>query len=246
MRSSAVEGVPEGWRAVAGSSPAERLLEGTWESLERNAQREAFRVEVSGGSLFVKRYDPGTLAGRVRDFVLRRKPYRSFVWGRRLAEAGFATPRPVALWLRGGGLPREALIVTEWLEDARQWDRHLAGRWREDPAAARAALQEVAKLLGRLHAQRFDHGDLRTNIVFAGPEPKRPFLIDLDDLWWWPTRARRVKNLQRMHRVLARSWSLGPLERELFFQAYGAEAGLPAGSLDRLGKEVFAAVPGPG
>ncbi len=117
-----------GWRAAAETPECllGELGQGSWVPLQSQPGRATFRCEDGSSCYFVKRYLPTSLSGRVRDFVARRKPQLAFARGRELLGGGVGTPEPLGLFLRGAGIPAEALLVTEWVADARLWTEHLA------------------------------------------------------------------------------------------------------------------------
>lgn len=238
------------WRPVGGKGPQAgeilRLLRrGTWSALQSRPDRIAYRVESPEGEdpVFVKHYTPKGLAGRVRDFGLRRKPQRAFSLGRQLERSGVDTPRPLGLFALGRGLWREALLVTEWMGPTRAWPEHLAREASEKGAAPGfwEGVLSLARLLGALHRLGFYHGDLPGNLVFAGKDGSwRPFLVDLEELHPWLSRRRRVKNLEELGRALSDLSILSLRDRWDFLREYAGAAGLDASepaSLWRQGRE---------
>lgn len=232
------------WRS-AGRAP--RLLlggldRGTWVPIQSQAGRTAYRVEDGPTRYFVKRYRPESLVGRMRDFGVRRKPQRAFARGRALVEAGVGTPAPLGLLLRGGGLPAEALLVTEWLPDAGLWTESLARRAREDRREAGHALTALGGLVGSFHALGYYHGDLAGNLLICGTGPgTRAYLIDLEELRGRLSRKRRVKNLEELGRALPDLEVISLRERWVFLEAYAAAAGLSPASARDLWREGRAA-----
>ncbi len=213
-----------GWRSFGADSGrlVALLEEGPWEPVQEGVGRSCYRVGPAGGAVFAKRYLPAGLRGRLRDFLLHRKPWRAFARGSRLARDGLSTPRPQGLFLRGRGLWREALLVTEWIGPTRDWQRAVTGG-RGGPDGGLASL---ARLLGALHARGYYHGDLAGNLVFAGEGHGRPFLLDLEDLHRPLSWKRRVKNLEELGRALP---DLGPVslrDRWSFLLLYADAAGL--------------------
>ncbi|GAB4255749.1 MAG: hypothetical protein Kow0092_01200 [Deferrisomatales bacterium] len=222
-------GAPDGlgrgdgrWRPRRGSAPglAHLLSRGTWHPLGARPDRCAYRVDTPAGPFFAKHYAPGSLAGRWRDFALRRKPQRAFARGLALAEGGVATARPLGLFSRGGPLWHQALLVLEWLDGAEPWERCLSGG-----AADAPVLEALAATLGGLHRRGLYHGDLPANLVAAGGERGllRVYVVDLEDLKRGLGRRRRVKNLEELGR---RAPGLAVRRQGAFLQAYCREAGL--------------------
>ncbi len=227
-----------GWRPFGKDSArlVALLREGPWEPLQEGAGRSCYRVGPAGGAVFAKRYLPGGLGGRLRDFLIHRKPWRAYTLGIRLVREGLSTPRPLGLFLRGRGLWREALLVTEWVGPALGWREAVAGG-RRGPDGG---VSSLGRLLGALHARGYYHGDLAGNLVFAGDGRDRPFLLDLEDLHRPLSWKRRVKNLEELGRALPDLGAVSLRERWSFLLAYVDAAGLDpsrAGVLWRNGRE---------
>lgn len=219
------------WRLGAGDGGyRERLAGGRWTALQIGGDRAAYRVDTSEGPVFTKTYAPRGWTGRVRDFALRRKPQRAFHRGLALRAAGVGTPEPLALFLRGRFVAREALLVCAWLPVPRSWFEEVmvASPLAHDPRGFRAALEEFGLLLGRLHAQGWYHGDLRANVLFGGAEEgrRRAQVIDLEDLWGCLSQDRRLRNLESLARTAEDLMTVPLRERWRFLRAYARAAGL--------------------
>ncbi len=215
---------------MAGSAPGlSSLLErGTWKELGRRPGRVTFRIETPRGPLFAKRYAP---ASRLR---LGRTPHRAFARARLLHAAGVSTPAPLGLYVRGRLWPREAVLVTGWLEDAVPWARFLreVASERENGAAA------VAALVAHLHRLGWAHSSLTEHLVFARHRGGyRPFLLGPEGVVRPATRRRRVGNLAELAREVSPE-TLGLRERWAGLRAYGAVLGLEREALRRLWREV--------
>jgi tRNA A-37 threonylcarbamoyl transferase component Bud32 len=124
--------------------------------------------------------------------------------GHALLSRGIATARPIGVWRPGR--TGESYLATEWIPGAE--NLHLYG-WRLASLAARErgkraieCLESVGHLIGRLHAWRIAHRDLKAvNLLVARDTAGlRAYLIDLDGLEfrrWLPPRTR-WKNLARL------------------------------------------------
>ncbi len=137
------------------------------------------------------------------------RAWNAFHQGLILRELEIATPQPLAVvsiersgalheYLLTAAVPG-AISMQDWLATHRSdGSQHHARRQRFKLA------QQLGLLLQRLHAERFDHRDLKpTNLLLS--DEGRVWLIDLDGLWRWPIlpRARRVQNLARLWAGLA-------------------------------------------
>jgi len=222
---------PGPWVAAAGSAPGllSLLERGTWKELGRRPDRVTFRIETPRGPLFAKHYVPARTFGP----GLGRTPHRAFARARLLHAAGVSVPAPLGLYLRGRLRPREAVLVTGWLEDAVPWARFLreVASERENGAAA------VAALVGHLHRLGWVHSSLTEHLVFARHRGGyRPFLLGPEGVIRPSTRRRRVGNLAELAREVSLE-SLGLRERWAGLRAYGAVLGLEREALRRLWRE---------
>ncbi|NOY45246.1 MAG: hypothetical protein GXP50_07325 [Deltaproteobacteria bacterium] len=217
------------WAAAAGSAPGlfSLLERGTWKELGRRPGRITFRVETPRGPLFAKHYAPASGPG------LGRTPHRAFARARLLHAAGVSTPAPLGLYLRGRLWPREAVLVTEWLEEVVPWARFLQNvpPERENGAAA------VGALVAHLHRLGWVHSSLTEHLVFARHrEGHRPFLLGTEGVIRPSTRRRRVANLAELAREVSLE-ALGLRERWGGLRAYGAVLGLEREAVRRLWRE---------
>jgi tRNA A-37 threonylcarbamoyl transferase component Bud32 len=173
---------------------------------------------LSGGprAVIVKRF-AGSWKGAVASLFRPPPALRSYVLGHGLRLRGFPTPRPLAVWHRRRfGLPMEGYLVTEKVPEA----IHLrAFVERVGPGErARAVLDQLARLLRRLHDAGLSHRDLKAANVLvsaAGYAMSVRGLRDLPpcpgrDLVWLIDlvgarrsgrvgRRRRVRDLARLH-----------------------------------------------
>ena len=212
--------------------------------MQAGADRAAYEVRTPQGSIFVKHYKPSGLRGRLRDFVLRRKPQRAFAYGRLLRGRGVSTPEPLGLFVSGRCFPREALLATRWLGTSTPWSRRLSGGGDRPPARSgvRRELCGLARLLGQLHGAGFYHGDLAGNLFFAGAKDREePYLVDLEDVRRLLTRRRRVKNLEELGRGVLDLEAVSLSDRWVFLRAYAEAAGLGVDEARRLWREARAA-----
>lgn len=173
-----------------------------------------------------------------------------------LLARGIATPQPLAcLEPPGNGRWSESFLMTRWLPGAvdlhhRAWSLAALSPLERRRAADRAA-QTIGHLLGRMHAWRISHRDLKwCNVLIESNDAPQAFLVDLDGLRL-PRRWRlagpiayrtRVRNLAR----LAVGRTLHPwLSRTTcwrFVRAYASHhAELSRADVKRLARDVSAA-----
>jgi tRNA A-37 threonylcarbamoyl transferase component Bud32 len=140
----------------------------------------------------------------------------------------------------GRWIPREALLVTEWLGSLTKWSRHLTGEVprARSPDEHRHALRGLARQLGKLHRLGLYHGDLSANLVFAQIDGRDdPYLIDLEALSGRLSRKRRVKNLEELGRGIRDLRAVSLRDRWLFLKAYASAADLDVSEARRLWRE---------
>jgi tRNA A-37 threonylcarbamoyl transferase component Bud32 len=164
--------------------------------------------------------------------------------GHALLARGIATARPLIVCRPSGG--RDSFLATEWINGAENLHLFL---WRiaglpprQKGQLARQCIERLGALVGRLHAWRFAHRDLKAgNLVAAqSGDDVDVYLIDLDGLRLrrWLPRSTRACNLARLAASLElHPWITRPL-RLRFFLAYLKHAGAPRGDWKRLWKEV--------
>jgi tRNA A-37 threonylcarbamoyl transferase component Bud32 len=140
--------------------------------------------------------------------TLGRRPARS-AWhlGRRLLAMGIPTARPLAMCQPGGSwLFRAGYLATEWIEAAE--NLHLYG-WQLAAYPSRQRLQCAARcaeslgcLVGRIHALRIAHRDLKgANLLVAQRGDRvETYLVDVDGVRFCRRLSprRRAADLARL------------------------------------------------
>ncbi len=124
-----------------------------------------------------------------------------------LLSRGIATARPLAMWEpRQGWLFRPSYLAVEWIHSAE--NLHLYG-WQlaKQPVAQRLRLaascaESLGRLIGRMHARRISHRDLKGANLLVTDDPHRPkaYVIDVDGVRICRrlSSARRAANLARL------------------------------------------------
>lgn len=154
-----------------------------------------------------KRYRPRNWWKSFCSLFRRSRARRAWRLGHALLARRISTARPLAVCEpRRPPVSGTCFLATEWIESAE--NLHLAGwQWKSRPGperhrwAARCA-ESLGRLLGRLHALKFAHRDLKAaNLLVVEDGPSvATYLIDLDGLR--PRRRlssrRRASNLARL------------------------------------------------
>ncbi|MDR0673147.1 MAG: hypothetical protein LBF93_05730 [Zoogloeaceae bacterium] len=133
------------------------------------------RVEASGRTFIVKRYNIKDFRHALRRFWRRSRAWRAWREGNRLLALGIPTARPLALierrWLWFSGV---AYLVMEYLPGEDILHRLQTG----DMTARRAEIAAVWDLFADLVRARLSHGDMKGNNLIW--QEGRWALIDLD------------------------------------------------------------------
>lgn len=221
------------------SASAETLL---WENMHQP-------VKLDRGSLIVE----ADLCLGDDTVHVAYKRYRARKWWKQLL-APFRPARAVQSWKRGHalqlrGIPAarpvvaverrrpwyrcESYLAVQWIEGSENLHLYL---WRmaEKPTQVRMCqanrcAESIGRLLGRMHAQRVLHGDLKgSNLLVADRNGRiESFLVDVDDVCLDAdtSRANRVADLARLAASLeAHPW-VSRTVRLRFLRAYLKAAG---------------------
>lgn len=147
------------------------------------------RATLAGTDVVIKRFNPQTLAKRMKLLVLPNPALRAWRNAAVVTGCGLHTARPIGCISRrdGNGLLRHYLI-TDYLSGP-----SAEAYFRDEtiPAAARAAAAErILEALRTLHQAGYVHGDLKgRNIIL---QDGAPCFIDLDSLMYrWPAPVLR-------------------------------------------------------
>jgi len=232
--------------AVAGYSAAdlarlvddpEQLMSQHWDEpvkLSRASTMVTARVMLDGVSTPVayKRLQPRHWWKRVADLARRNRALSAWLVGHALLERGIATARPIAVvvprdWRRLGA----GYLATEWIDDALNLHLFL---WQvaqlpldERRTVTRQMAIALGKLIGRMHAWRVSHRDLKgCNLLLSRRgEQVIAYLIDLDGV---KIRRRlgyreQVRNLARLAASAEAHALVQHSDRRSFLKAYAQE-----------------------
>lgn len=187
---------------------------------------------------------------RLLAWARRSRAMTSWVVGHALAERGIATTRPLAVCIPRGWRARcEGYVLSEWIDGAQ--NLHLyAWQLAQQPPGPRArraaqAAFSLGRLVGRLHAWRIAHRDLKgCNLLLAEkPGTVDAYLLDMEGVRILRrlSRAEQVRNLARLAASIeAHPW-VSRTDRMRFLRSYAREQ-LPAQvDLKALWRDVAAA-----
>lgn len=154
---------------------------------------------------------------------------RTWRLGHRLLKCDIATARPLAVVVpRGLWASRSSYLASEWLDGTRhlvEFGRSLAAlQPTQRRPVLRSAVMAVAQLIGRLHAARMSHRDLKSVNLLVRPrgDGVEAFVVDLDGvlcLPWLPA-WRRWRDLARLVVDLPFLPSIGRTLRLRFLKTY--------------------------
>jgi tRNA A-37 threonylcarbamoyl transferase component Bud32 len=164
-----------------------------------------------------KRFAPRRALEPLAALARPTQTLRSYLLGHALRLRCLPTPRPLAAWHRcRAGLPHEGYLLTEKVPDAldlRTFIDRLGG-----PAARtrlRGLIDQVGRLLARMHRRRLSHRDLKAPNLLVSPAPALvtgrgiaplppgpPAETGVDQVWFIDlVGVRRLRRLRRSRKV---------------------------------------------
>jgi tRNA A-37 threonylcarbamoyl transferase component Bud32 len=161
------------------------------------------KVDVSGRSLLIKRYNIKNPAHWLKRFWRPSRAWHAWREAHRLTFLGIATPKPLALlekrflWLRRG-----AYLVTEHLSGP-DIIQHLAP-YVENGDVPEAELLALDRLFADLIRERISHGDFKGHNLLW--QDDRWMLIDLDSMCQHRTQASFAPAYARDRARFMRNW----------------------------------------
>lgn len=184
----------------------------------RGEATDKVRVTHAGREYFLKRYNCGGWAYRLKNAFRRSRARRSWLAVRRFVERQVPTPAPLLcleerrLRLLGRSFLLFPFIAGEAGSFLDLWPR-LTGTQRHE------CLSRLGEIVGRMHHRGLLHGDLNWRNILAAREGGglRFYLVDLDGSRLVTTMSQRqaVRDLDHFLRDLERSGA-GPELREAF------------------------------
>lgn len=198
-------------------------------------------------SVAYKRIQPRTLWKRLARWGRPSRALHHWVMGHALLERGIATAEPlcvlVPLGMQRGGVE---YLATRWIDGGENlhqfaWRMALLSPTERRPLV-RQALQTLGQLIGRLHAWRIAHRDLKgCNLMLVEREREiDAYVIDLDGV-----RIRRqLDHVEQVHNLArlaasaqAHNW-LTRADRLRFMRAYAHELRASSAQRKRWAREV--------
>jgi tRNA A-37 threonylcarbamoyl transferase component Bud32 len=174
------------------------------ETLQAKGVRTTVRLVWTAGTYVVKHYVEPTRRHAIKQLVLRSRARRTWNVTRRLADAGIATPRPVAcIENRIGPLRRDSYVVYPYVEG-----RTLRSFLSPTAYDSRATIENLWQQLRDLWHQL---GDLRASLADANVGTYvvdvhgRLWVIDLDKASFYRSAKSAALHQERTWKRLLRS-----------------------------------------
>lgn len=164
--------------------------------------------------------------------VLRgNRARRAWRLAQRMEQLGIATATPLAAIIPRWELRNpDSFLMTAWVEHSCNLDLRLQafGESPLSPGHTKAAARSLGRLLGRMHACRISHRDLKaSNVLLQETSTDASArIIDLDGaaVRWHVSRRRRARDLARLVIDLGRFPIVSRAQRMRFLKAYLAAA----------------------
>lgn len=204
--------------------------------LTRGTQLVEARLETNEGvlALAYKRYRSRNWWKLLVDQLRGSRARRSWKAGHALLARGIATPRPLLCIEPRRRVSAASYLGTTWIDNARNlhelaWE--LA--WTAPAERARrvaACAESLGAVVGRLHAWRYSHRDLKACnlLIVEGAEGVTSYVVDLDGVQrrWWLSRRVIARNLSRLATSLSHYAWISRTQRWRFLRAYARAAQL--------------------
>lgn len=179
-------------------------LVGHGEQLRENAARCTVRIEWNGTPYVLKHSIEPTLRHAVRQLIRPSRAWTTWQFTHRLADAGVATPRPVAcvenVW---GQLRRDSYLMYPYME-GRTLRSIFVNEARQLPELHARLWRQVHELWQQLLALGVSLGDTNLGNFIVSPDG-RLWLIDLDKSRFHRTASAAAPHQQRAWNQLLRS-----------------------------------------
>jgi hypothetical protein len=201
--------------------------------VKKNAPESAVSIISLDGlpKVCVKEFRWRGFAHSLKGLFRPRQSVRTFDNGVRLSDLSIGVAAPLVLFKRKSPIARGSDWVIMEAPDATELDRYVLARrsagWNNSEKAAFA--QAFGSFVGKLHAERVFHSDLKTcNILVSESSEMGGFsfrLIDYDDITVGElSEKRRIKNITQI--FLSTPLFFGPSSRMRFVREYARETGL--------------------
>ncbi|PBQ11687.1 serine/threonine protein kinase [Pseudomonas congelans] len=161
------------------------------------------RVEVSGRTLVIKRYNIKNFSHWLKRFWRPSRAWHSWREGNRLMFLGIATPKPLAVQeKRFLGLRSKAWLVTEFIDGPDIIERFAA--YVESGDAPEVELLALDWLFAQLIQARISHGDFKGHNLFWHVD--RWAMIDLDAMQQHSSQSSFAAAYARDRARFMRNW----------------------------------------
>ncbi len=161
------------------------------------------RVEVSGRTLVIKRYNIKNFSHWLKRFWRPSRAWHSWREGNRLMFLGIATPKPLAVQeKRFLGLRSKAWLVTEFIDGPDIIERFAA--YVESGDAPEVELLALDRLFAQLIQARISHGDFKGHNLFWHVD--RWAMIDLDAMQQHSSQSSFAAAYARDRARFVRNW----------------------------------------
>ncbi|KPX33245.1 Serine/threonine protein kinase [Pseudomonas amygdali pv. eriobotryae] len=168
------------------------------------------RVEISGRTLVIKRYNIKNFSHWLKRFWRPSRAWHSWREGNRLMFLGIATPKPLAVQeKRFLGLRSKAWLVTEFIEGPDIIERFAPHVATGD--APEAELLALDTLFAQLIQARISHGDFKGHNLFWRTD--RWAMIDLDAMQQHSSQSSFAAAYARDRARFMRNW---PVQSALY------------------------------
>ena len=185
-----------------------------------------------------KRFRRGSAFTGLKNRLRSSSALRSWIAGQSVRDRGLPTARPLAVLHRTrAGLPREGYLIFEFVADADDLPRAIAGATLD---GRRQLLDDLGRLIRDLHDRGVSHRDLKApNILVAGG---KPILIDLVGvgLGLHVSDRERIRNLARLTASSLASPVISNSDRLRLLRAYRSWSTHPMADWKALWRAVAA------
>lgn len=199
------------------------LDRGRCEPVSAMGRGALFTFPAPPGKGVLREYRRGGFMQRfLREGTMSNRPSREWAVLHHLLDAGFPAPEPLGVVWRRRGLLYTGAIATRFL-DAKNLAEYLGG-----PAeVSRALLEQVGRLIRRMHDLGVFHTDLNAGnvLIAADPAAQVPIhFIDFDNARFSAmTQFDRARNLLRLRRSFLKQ-GLRMTDFESILRGYGGIA----------------------
>ena len=194
--------LPEDLAAALWHEPAAILDRG--EPLRANGARRTVRLTWHSRSFVLKHYVEPTRRHALKQTVQPSRASSTWKFTHRLANAGVATPRPVAcVENRWGPLRRDSFLLYPYIE-GRTLRSYFAAKAKQSPVLHQHLWQQLNELWQRLVELRVSLGDTNLGNFIICPAG-RLWLIDLDKSRFHRSGYTAYRHQQRAWKQLLRS-----------------------------------------